>query len=51
MDKIQKLRDIRIHLLNLYMECKNQDERDLLQERISSIEQTIEAYRTNYANR
>ena len=51
MDKIQKLRDIRIHLLNLYMECKNQDERDLLQERICSIEQTIEAYRTNYANR
>ncbi len=51
MDKIQKLKDIRIYLLNLYMECKNQDERDLLQERICSIEQTIEAYRTNYANR
>ncbi len=51
MDKIQKLRDIRIYLLNLYMECKNQEERDLLQERICSIEQTIEAYRTNYTNR
>ena len=51
MDKIQKLRDIRIYLLNLYMECKNQEERDLLQERICSIEQAIEAYRTNYDNR
>ena len=51
MDKIQKLREIRIYLLNLYMESKSQDERDFLQERICSIEQTIEAYRTNYANR